>query len=133
VTAVVVCGPTGPLSVHTPDVCYAGAGYEAKGPPSPFTLRLTDPDREAEFRTQTFDKDGTDKRGELRLFWSWSAGGSWQAPANPRWTFARHAALYKLYVLRETTANDRTPPEDDACVKFMKVFLPELEHALGSH
>src|SRR5437762_3200546 len=35
-----VCGRSGPVSVHTPDVCYAGSGYEAVDPPSEWTVDL---------------------------------------------------------------------------------------------
>src|SRR5262249_12710674 len=31
VTMLIVCGRFGPISVHTPDICYAGAGYEPVG------------------------------------------------------------------------------------------------------
>src|SRR3954451_18636542 len=34
VTVLLVCGRPGPISVHTPDICYAGAGYELAGPPT---------------------------------------------------------------------------------------------------
>src|ERR1700722_7933279 len=29
IMVMLVCGRPGPIAVHTPDVCYAGAGYEA--------------------------------------------------------------------------------------------------------
>src|SRR5262249_9827140 len=31
VSVLLVCGRGGPISVHTPDVCYAGAGYRQVG------------------------------------------------------------------------------------------------------
>src|SRR5262245_12181781 len=31
VRMLIVCGRSGPISVHTPDVCYGGAGYQAVG------------------------------------------------------------------------------------------------------
>jgi hypothetical protein len=129
VTAVVLCGRTGPLAVHTPDICYQGAGYEAEGPPGRFSFRPSGADDEAEFRVMTFRKEG-EQLGQLRLFWTWSGGDHWLAPTNPRWTFARHPILYKLYVLREKRSDDRGPLTDDVCVKFLRLFLPELDRAL---
>src|SRR6266850_214231 len=34
VTIFLGCGRPGPVSVHTPDVCYAGAGYKLAAPPT---------------------------------------------------------------------------------------------------
>ena len=31
VSVLLVCGRPGPISVHTPDICYAGIGYEPVG------------------------------------------------------------------------------------------------------
>src|SRR5262245_28962108 len=33
VTVLLVCGQGGPVSAHTPDVCFAGIGYSTKAPP----------------------------------------------------------------------------------------------------
>ena len=66
---------------------------------------------------------------QLHIFWAWSATGDWQAPDNPRLTFARAPLLYKLYVLREgTTDGERL--EEDSCKEFIKRLLPELEQCL---
>ena len=39
-TAALVLGPSGPISLHDPDVCYQGAGYRPVAPPirTPFPL-----------------------------------------------------------------------------------------------
>src|SRR5437764_13900048 len=34
-TVLVVCGKPGPISVHTPEVCFPGAGYKMLGEPRP--------------------------------------------------------------------------------------------------
>src|SRR5947209_2410247 len=46
VSLLIVCGRPGPISVHTPDVCYGGAGYEQVGP----TPRYAAPGMPAEFK-----------------------------------------------------------------------------------
>src|SRR4051812_10903743 len=33
VSVLLACGRAGPLSVHTPEVCYGGAGFQAAGDP----------------------------------------------------------------------------------------------------
>lgn len=122
-----VCGRPGPVAVHTPDICYQGAGYEMAAAPVPFSLDGTDT---ANFQTTAFRKLEPVTSGDLRIFWTWNANGRWEAPSNPRWSFARAAALYKLYVVREKRPRERGKAEDDPCFGFLKEYLPELDRAL---
>src|SRR5262245_51561300 len=103
VTMLLVCGRVGPIAVHTPDVCFEGAGYKAKTQQMPLTITYGAAEDEARFRTMRFTKAETDSPTQLRVFWGWSVGGAWTAPGNPRLSFAGRRALYKLYVLHETT------------------------------
>src|SRR5262245_28682465 len=100
VSLLIVCGRPGPISVHPPDVCYGGAGFEAVG---------------AEFRKDVICGDGrvitvsamqfkpppTLAQPPIEVSWAWSGGRGWAAPRNPRWEFAHFRALYKLYVVRD--------------------------------
>src|SRR5262249_40391692 len=125
VTVLLVCGRPGPISVHTPDVCYDGAGYEALGEPADLRLTVGTSGRDAGFRHVLFRKTNSVVPAYLRVFWSWTSAGTWEAPDNPRLTFASRPALYKLYVIRET-ATDEGRVEDDPGVKFLQVLLSEL-------
>jgi hypothetical protein len=128
VTVLLICGRPGPLSVHTPDICYAGAGYGVVG--SPENYRLSPGGQDAELRTARFQKPGV-APDPLRIFWAWSARGPWQAPENPRLTFARSAVLYKLYVIRRMGNTDE-PLGNDPCIDFLGVLLPELQRCLST-
>jgi hypothetical protein len=127
VAVVVMCGRPGPVSVHTPDVCYRGAGYGLSGPPLRFA---PDPGGiPAEFWTVKFRRKKPVGGSRRRIFWAWNADGRWQAPDNPRLTFARFPALYKLYVIRELSGDDE-PLEEDPCKDLMQQLLPELDKVL---
>ena len=124
VSVVLVCGRPGPVSVHTPDICFRGNGhglletpekFPAAGPPAP-----------AEFWTARFRKGESALPTYLRVFWGWDAGDGWRAPANPRLEFARRSALYKLYLIHQL---DEAPARDP-CVEFLPLLLPELQRAL---
>lgn len=132
VTVLVVCGRPGPVSAHTPDVCYQGSGYSLVAAPAAFSMDYGGTAGEAGFKTVRVRKAADVGAEELRVFWSWSAGRGWSAPDNPRWRFARHSALYKLYALREKPAQEDRRVEDDPCVSLLKLLLPELDRALGS-
>ncbi len=93
VTLMLVCGRPGPVSVHTPDVCYEGAGYELAAPPAkPF------PD----FLAATMVRPDAALTDRLQIFWSWNASDHWEVPENPRIAFGARPYLYKLYVIRSS-------------------------------
>lgn len=122
------CGRPGPISIHTPDVCYAGGGYEV-GRPAKQTIDCGPEKAPAEFRTAVFLKEKATDRSQLRIFWSWSARGDWTAPDNPRFAFARHQFLYKLYVIRETALAGE-PADREPCVELIEQLIPELQRCL---
>jgi hypothetical protein len=125
----VVCGRPGPISVHTPDICYSGAGFEPVEPPAKQAIGPGP----AEFQMAVFGKPAAAVPTYLRIFWSWKASGSqqWRAPDNPRLAFAPADALYKLYVVREL-ASATEPIAADPGLEFLQALLPELERALAS-
>jgi hypothetical protein len=128
-TLLLVFGRPGPIAVHTPDVCYAGAGFESTEPPAERTLRLGPDGRVARFRYAAFGKTNSVAPVYLHIYWAWSSDGTWEAPDDPRLTFASRQALYKLYVISETATAERRP-EDDPSLTFLQTLLPELERDL---
>ncbi len=126
VTIALVCGRPGPVCIHTPDVCYAASGYET-GAWTKYTLAAEGSAPGGDFKTAQFSKKKATDQTNIRIFWSWSATGSWQVPENPRLTFARQPVLFKLYVLRETAAADSTKPDDDPCVELLRLLVPEMQ------
>src|SRR5262249_10080915 len=128
VTLFMICGRPGPISIHTPDVCYSANGFEVATPvkyaaPSDSSLPGE------EFWTAGLQKKKATEQTNLRIFWAWNATGSWMAADNPRVTFARQPFLYKLYLLHEL-ATPEQPLEEDPSIDFMRLLLPELRRAL---
>jgi hypothetical protein len=131
VTVMLVCGRPGPISVHTPDVCYAGAGYAAAGPPAREGVRPANAGP-VDLWTALFRRPGAVGQQTLKVYWGWRASdrGGWSAPENPRWQFARAPALFKLYVIRAVTGDEQSPT--DPGHEFLAEFLPALDAALAS-
>jgi hypothetical protein len=129
VSVLLVCGRGGPISVHTPDVCYAGAGYRQVA-----DERLTevewDGGTRSAFWVLRFAKLGGVVPTQLEVSWAWSRDGrTWEAPKNPRLVLARAPALYKLYVVREFVPGGRAEAADTGPA-FLRQALPELRRAL---
>jgi hypothetical protein len=128
-TVLLLCGRPGPVSIHTPDVCYRGLGYEPTRDP----VRWSTPDPggsgPAAFWTALFRKESPGRVEYLRLLWSWSARGTWEAADNARLAFPTEPILYKLYVLRPA-ADESDSLDADASGEFLREFLPALRRAL---
>jgi hypothetical protein len=125
VSVLIVCGRPGPVSVHTPDVCYRGAGYETTAE-GRYTSGAS---AKGAFKVLTLRKQSATVPVHLRLMYAWGADGSWTAPDRPRLAFARKPALYKLYVIRELPSPNE-PLDKGPAVAFLKVLLPELQRTL---
>jgi hypothetical protein len=129
VSFLLVCGRGGPISVHTPDVCYAGAGYRQVADERKKSVESGE-DRKEEFWVARFGKRGGVVPTQLEVYWAWSRDGrTWQAPENPRLTLARSAALYKLYVVREFVPETRFETKD-SCQEFLRRALPVIRQSL---
>jgi hypothetical protein len=127
VTLALMCGRPRVVSIHSPDVCYAASGYEVTAPTrySPAGL----PER-ADFWLTEMVRTRVAEQARLRVFFAWSAAGTWQAPDNPRVSYAGVPVLYKLYLLRDMPAGNPPPLADDPCVEFFRRLQPELHRGL---
>lgn len=128
VTIFLACGRSGSVCKHSPDVCYAGSGFEV-GKQERFVLPSSTAQAPPEFWTARFIKERAGSKTNLRIFWSWHGNNSWQIAENPRLKFAGEKVLHKLYVIREMLQADE-PLEGDACVDFMSDLLPELRRTV---
>src|SRR5262245_3605031 len=96
ILAILMVGRGGRMAIHTPEVCYSGAGYDLAGQPMLLTLRSAANAELGTFWGARFVKPTT-TGSELQLRWAWNDGTGWQASPNPRWQYAGVPALYKLY------------------------------------
>ncbi len=130
VTVLLVCGPTGPIAVHTPDICYRGVGYELDADPERVVVRPGGGGSPADFWCADFRKQNALLPLGLRIYWAWATADIWKAPDNPRLTFAGRPALYKLYVICEMADLRTSTERRDPGLEFIRAFLPALEKAL---
>jgi hypothetical protein len=123
VNIVILLGPPGPISVHTPEICYSGQGFRPDG--GRVTLALSQPEKpeKDEFwsvRMKPLQEDGFVQQ----VYYAWSAGDRWTKPDNPRWTFRRQPYLYKLQMAsvqpRESEAN--ADSQSQGAENFLREF-----------
>ena len=117
----IISGIPGSVSTHTPDVCYVGSGYKCLRGPRHESIDLADGGT-AEVYVADFEKETATKADRVRVRWAWSTDGTWIAPENPRWQFAKKLnsvpVLYKLYVATPLPdADEDKVHEDDPLTK----------------
>src|SRR5262249_13424056 len=130
VSMMVVCGRPGPISVHTPDVCYGAAGFQAVEKASRKEVQCN-VSQSWPIWTMRMKRPDVVSASLIDVYWSWNTGDGWVSPDNPRWTFARFGALYKLYVVADVPSKP-SARKQDPCVDFMKTYLPLMEQSLST-
>jgi hypothetical protein len=128
VNLLIVCGRPGAIAVHTPDVCYQGAGYQMTGDPTR-QMVPAGKDQQRELWTANFAKTGPIPDA-IRIFWGWSTDGRWEASNYPRLSFARYPVLYKMYLI-VPAGDTKQPVEDLPVMRFTEEMLPVLQHTLS--
>ncbi|HWE37738.1 MAG TPA: exosortase-associated EpsI family protein [Isosphaeraceae bacterium] len=125
VSMLAVVGPVGPIALHTPEICYAGSGFELAAP----AVRYFPPGTDSSFWCGDFRKVDAAISSGLRILWAWCPEGHWQAVESPRASFAAERVLFKVYVVRESL--ETAPPrDDDPGPRFLRALLPVLETTL---
>jgi hypothetical protein len=130
-TVLLVCGRPGPVAVHSPEVCYRGAGFAPSAPRARHAVQAEGLSGPAELWAQRYHKPGAAVPEYLQLYYGWNPSGGRSAADRPRLTFASARALYKLYVLRYLSRPDE-PAELDPIPGFLRLFLPQADRCLFS-
>jgi hypothetical protein len=127
VRVLVVAGRPGPISVHTPDICFQGAGYTLAADPEPVSFGGA----EGQLWSGTFVKQDTAIPHRLRIHWGWHGGSGWEAPDHrtARIRYSLRPVLYKLYLVTEAPLT-RNPSQAEAFDAFASRLLPELDRLL---
>ena len=124
VSVLLIVGPPGPTSAHTPEICYSSRDYDRIEERHKFQVRGVQRPND-EFWEVRFRRN--DLRGDvLRVAYAWNSGEGWIAPDNPRFMFGRYPFLYKVQVAA-VVMTEVDVSEGDPCRAFLRDILPELE------
>ena len=127
VTVYLVSGTARNATIHTPDWCYRGAGYEMKAKPNSY--RISSDDISSEFVTTTFNRETAFEQQHLRIFWTFSENGTWEGPVRAKIHFAGKSALFKMYLISPILKRDDSV-ESSPAKQFAEDFMPILTEVL---
>jgi hypothetical protein len=126
-TVAVLLGPPGPISVHTPEVCYSSREFSISGERRKVTVNAPQ-GREQSFWELPL-KTNNVHASPLRVLYGWSAGKNWEAARYPRFGYGGLSHLYKLQVAVTANASKKST-EFDAGRDFLEAFLVQLRPRL---
>ncbi len=128
VQVALLAGPSGPISVHTPEVCYPALALDEFESKQKAAIRPNTTPNES-FHKVMFRSRGLDAN-YLRVWYAWRGEeGPWDVPTLPRVAFSSQPILYKLQV-GSASQTEPTAQSDDACQSFLNEFLPVLDNSL---
>ena len=122
----VVCGRSGPISVHTPDVCYRSAGYQAVAEPDRITVPGRNTANSSRWWSARFRPPPGPASQDLTISWAWVGSHGVDAPDSPRLSLAGEPALYKIYAVCPHAPGGAGTPT----AAFLSEYLSPLEDAL---
>ena len=124
-----MAGPTGRVTVHTPEICFGGRDYEKETSRTrvPFNVRLaTGEEIEDTFWRVDFVARTLETNNRVSFYWAISTGGPWEARAHPRQDFRTFRFVYKLQV----EAFSGPSEEGDTVRRFLEDALPTIHEHL---
>jgi hypothetical protein len=124
ISVLLVCGKPGPISVHTPEICYPGSGFDAVGETIEIPWRLKT-GQTARFRRGLYRGMGRPEPRTLAIHWTWSTNGTWDAPDHPRLAYDPSELLYKIYLIQEVDP-DSAEADEATVAQFADDFLATL-------
>lgn len=128
VVVAVLLGPSGPIAVHTPEICYSSREYVIDSEKQVVPLKTPD-DQGDQFWAITF-RGRTAAEEHLRVYYGWSTGEAWSAPESSRFAFSGQPWLYKIQVAGSIPGVGASAA--DPCRDFLEAFVPAIRSTLVS-
>jgi Protein of unknown function (DUF3485) len=138
ITIFLAWGPSEAVRGHTPNECYASAGYDLVTELERARIAVEAEENPAEFMHGDFSKSVAGISDRLQIYWSWSGDGDWIAPDRSLRDRIQHRAFYtnvagplfKLYVIEHLSQRAKPAQEAIPCEDFIRQLLPELRKHL---
>jgi len=124
VSLAVILGPSGPIAVHTPEVCFSSRDHKTLESRKPTAVG----DSNDRFWAMTFEANDL-SANLIRVYYGWTPGNHWAATKNPRVSLARYPYLYKIQLASDLPAGTDIT-SNDPCKNFLEDFIPVMKEYL---
>lgn len=128
VSVAVLLGPPGPISVHTPEICYSSHDYSVFGERRLVTIQDAS-GKDHSLWEVTMKSNGLEEASQ-RVLYGWSTGSHWEAAEYPRFGYGGAPYLYKLQLSASLLNGKESVDESDPTQDFLSQFLVQLSDRL---
>ncbi|GHT21888.1 hypothetical protein FACS189419_03520 [Planctomycetales bacterium] len=129
----IILGPSGRVTVHTPQICFGGKDYtleKDKIAAIPITVQIDNGAKTVEdsFWRVNFVGNSLETNNRITFYYAHSLGDVWSAMDNARWILSKSRYAYKIQVqaYAPNTEDSLTDPVKD----FLKGTLPVIHEHL---
>ena len=120
VQLLLLVGPSGPLLIHSPDVCYPASGNTFLSGPEFVEAQAVTGERRA-LQVMMFKQRKLEGR-KVRVGFAFSTGAEWDCPQDARRKYAGTPFLYKLQLHTTLPSDYQFTETKDPMVEFMRHF-----------
>jgi hypothetical protein len=124
VNVALIVGPSGPMSVHVPEICYSSVDFQQDGDRE--EIRLEGGAGQSQRFWKLNMQSKSELGGTLRVYYGWTTGRVWEATEMPRVTFVGKDLLYKIQ-LASPVLLGAEGSERDSGKEFLVDFLGAWE------
>lgn len=125
----IMVGPTGRVTVHTPEICFGGRDYTKDAERTSVVFPSTMGGADDAFWQVGFTNDAIGGAGSSRIsfYYAISVGKEWAAEQNPRDVFRKYRYAYKIQ------AQAQAGGDTDNVKEFLQDCLPTIhQHLRGA-
>lgn len=125
----VLLGPAGPISAHTPEICYSSNDYEIDGEKQKKDLVDKNGMQHSLWQVKIRSNDQGRARDQ-QVYYGWSTGGCWEATERPRFAYGGAPYLYKIQLAGPIAPNVESAKTFDPNIDFLTEFLAQCQTRL---
>lgn len=128
VVVLILYGRAGPVTAHTPEVCYSSQGYDQL---EKFDLDLPGTNQGTiRLRSLLFTKKGGQEGAQQEVFYAFRSEGRWSPDVEGRWkTLETNPPVFKIMIQRRLAERERRNV-NNPCIQFLAEMLPALERRI---
>jgi len=129
----VIVGHPGPVSVHTPEICYSAKDYTVSATRRKTSVAVGSASHD--FWELPLKPTNPLIGSPLRVFYAWSTGVKWEAATHPRFGYGGLPHLYKLQMsVSAQPGSDlkQFDPAHDFLTSFLQQLQPRMVEASRS-
>jgi hypothetical protein len=123
-SVVVLYGPASKVFIHSPELCYPGAGFRAVE--GPLIQKIAVGERKLPFASLLYEKGFGSVRDRRQVYYSWGFGGRWSPAALKQKEVDRLPGMFKVHVERRAGMYEQIDL-NDPCIGFLELLLADLE------